>query len=269
MITIIVIPFCVMGALGLVMAVGLGLAARKFAVEVDPRIDLITGVLPGANCGACGFAGCMNYAKAVVEGSVKPVPCPVGGEEVAKQVADIMGIEAQPLPKTVAKVFCEGDLSEKRQKGAYEGVKTCASAALIGGGTIMCSYGCLGFDDCVKVCLFDAMKPRKNLPPEVDEKKCTSCGLCVDACPRHIIRIMPKGMEYVVACSSRDRGKFVKRVCDVGCTACKVCVKKCPEKAITVENNLASINYELCKNKGECFKSCPTKCIQWKNARPS
>jgi electron transport complex protein RnfB len=269
MTVIIIIPFCVMGALGLAMAVGLGLAAMKFAVEVDPRIELVNGVLPGANCGACGFAGCVNYAKAVVEGKAKANVCTAGGETAAKQIADIMGIEAAPIPKAVAKVFCEGDLSEKRQKGAYEGVRTCASAALVGGGTVMCSFGCLGFDDCIRACPWGGIKARENLPPRIDETKCIACGLCVSACPRKLIRILPKGMDYTVACSSHDRGKYVKRVCDVGCTACRACVKKCPEKAITVENNLAVINYELCKNRGECLKACPTKCIQWKNVQPS
>ncbi len=267
--TVILIPLCVMGALGIIMAVGLGVAARKLAVEVDPRIELITGILPGANCGACGFAGCAGYAKAMVEDSTKPSPCPVGGEEIAKQIAGILGIELLPLPKAVARVFCEGDLSEKRQKGIYQGVPTCAAAVLVGGGTVMCSYGCLGLNDCVRVCPFAAIRPRQNLPPRVDPEKCTSCGICIDICPRNLIRLMPRDKEYVVACSSLDRGKYVRRVCDVGCTGCKACVKKCPEKAITVENNLAVINYDLCKNRGECFKVCAPRCILWKNERRS
>ena len=269
MTTLILIPLCVMGVLGLVMAVGLGLAAKKLAVETDPRIELLTEIMPGANCGACGFAGCSAYAKAIVEGGKEPVPCPVGGDETAKKMADILGIEPPVVPKTTAKIFCCGDISEKRQKGNYEGVKTCASATLVAGGTIMCSYGCLGFGDCVRVCQFGAMKERPNLPPEIDEEKCTSCGLCVKACPRNLIKIIPKSAEYVVACSSLDRGKYVKRVCDTGCTGCKLCVKKCPNKAITVENNLAIINYELCKNAGECYKACPQGCIIWKNAQKS
>ncbi|HAX62001.1 MAG TPA: electron transporter RnfB [Elusimicrobia bacterium] len=258
-----IIPLLILGLLGLVLGVGLALASKKFAVKTDPRVDIIAGILPGANCGACGFAGCYNYAKAIVEGVAKPVACPVGGEEVSKKIAEVLGIKISSAPKTVARIHCNGDTSEKRQKGNYDGVKTCASAVLVAGGTTLCNYGCLGFGDCVRACPFDAIKLRENLPPEINEEKCTACGLCVKACPRNLIKLVPKEKRFIIACSSHDKGKVVRQVCDVGCIACGLCVKKCPNKAITIENNLAKIDYTKCQNIGECFRVCPTKCIQW------
>ncbi|MDO8734352.1 MAG: Fe-S cluster domain-containing protein [Elusimicrobiota bacterium] len=262
----IIIPVIVLGLLGLVLGVGLAIASKKFAVKIDPRVDIILGMLPGANCAACGFAGCLGYAKAIIDTGVKPSLCTVGGDESAQKIAELLGVETASQQKMVARIHCGGDISEKRQRGNYDGVKTCVSATLVSGGTVMCSYGCLGFSDCVRACLFDAMKSRENLPPEIDEEKCTFCGLCVKACPRNLIELIPKEKRFLIACSSFDKGKIVRLVCDVGCIACMLCVKKCPchEKVIVVENNLAKINYTTCENAGECFKACPTKCIQWK-----
>ncbi|MBN1383644.1 MAG: Fe-S cluster domain-containing protein [Elusimicrobia bacterium] len=259
-----IIPLLVLGLLGLLMGAGLAIASKRFAVQIDPRIEKITEILPGANCGACGFAGCMAYAKAVVEGTAKPGACPVGGEPVSKEISSILGIEISEQQKLVARVHCGGNTSERRQKGIYEGVKTCLSATLISGGTVSCNYGCIGFGDCVYACPFGAIKFNENLPPEIDEEKCTSCGLCVKACPKNLIKLVPKDKRFIVACSSHDKGRIVKQVCDVGCIGCGLCVKKCPEKAIVLEKSLSKIDYTKCKNTGECFKVCPTKCIQWK-----
>jgi len=262
----IIIPLIVLGILGLVLGIGLGIASKKFAVKTDPRVDIIFGMLPGANCGACGFAGCLGYAKAIVEGVANPALCSVGGEDASKKIAEFLGVKISSRQKLVARIHCGGDISEKRQRGNYNGVKTCVSAMLVSGGTVMCSYGCLGFGDCASVCLFGAIKLREGLPPEIDEEKCTACGLCVKACPRNLIDLIPKDKRFLIACSSHDKGKVVRSVCDVGCIACGLCVKKCPchEKVIVVENNLAKINYTTCENAGECYKACPTKCIQWK-----
>lgn len=267
-----VIPFIILGLLGLLMGIGLAIASKKFAVKTDPRIEKIAEILPGANCGACGFAGCLAYAKSLVEGTDKPWLCPVGGEEASKKIAEILGVEISAKQKLIVRIHCGGDISEKRQKGVYEGVRTCLSASLISGGTIMCSYGCLGFSDCIKVCPFDAIKFRENLPPEIDEEKCTACGLCIKACPRNLIELIPKDKRFIIVCASHDKGKIVKMNCDVGCIGCGLCVKKCPNKAIVLEKNLANsrhsgsakIDYTKCQNIGECFKVCPTKCVQWK-----
>lgn len=262
--SVFIVPLLVLGILGLLLGIGLAIASKKFAVKTDPKVDIVFGILPGANCGACGFAGCLGYAKEIVEGRAKTGLCPVGGEDASKKIAEVLGIEITSRQKLVARIHCGGDISEKRQRGNYNGVKTCLSATLVSGGTVMCSYGCLGFSDCVNVCPFDAIKLRENLPPEIDEEKCTACGLCVKSCPRNLIELTPLEKRFLIACSSHDKGKITRQVCDVGCIACGLCVKKCPEKACTLENNLARIDYIKCKNLGECFKACPTKCIQWK-----
>ncbi|MFH1541384.1 MAG: RnfABCDGE type electron transport complex subunit B [Elusimicrobiota bacterium] len=258
----IIIPVIVLGLLGLALGVGLAIASKKFAVKRDPKIEIIFGILPGANCGVCGFAGCLGYAKAIVENGAKTELCPVCGEEALKKIVEVFGVERNSQQKLVARIHCGGDISEKRQKGDYDGVKTCLSAQLVSGGTIMCNYGCLGFGDCARICPFDAIKLKEKFPPEIDKEKCTACGLCIKTCPRNLIKPVPKEKKFLIACSSRDKGKTVRQVCDIGCTACMLCVKKCQEKACTVENNLSKIDYTKCKNLGECFKACPTKCIQ-------
>ena len=260
---IFIIPVVVLGLLGLILGVGLAVASKKFAVETDPRVELILGALPGANCGACGFAGCRGCANALVEGRAKPNACPAGGEDVVKKIAEILGMDdVGAEQKIVARIHCGGDTSSNKQKGIYDGVKTCLSASLISCGTVLCNYGCLGFGDCARVCPFNAIKVRDGLPPTIDEEKCTACGVCVRSCPKNLIKPTPKEKAFIVACSSKDKGKVVRQVCDVGCIACGLCVKKCPEKAISLENNFAKFDYTKCKNVGECFSACPTKCIQ-------
>ena len=247
------IPLIVLGLLGLLMGIGLAIASKKFAVKTDPQFDKIMEILSGANCGACGFAGCSGYAKAIVERTDKPGLCPVGGEETSKKIAKILGVEVSAKQKLVARIHCAGDISEKRQKGFYEGVKTCLAASQIAGGTVLCNYGCLGFGDCISACPFGAMKFRENLPPEIDEDRCTACGLCVHACPKNLIELIPEDKKFIIACSSHDKSKIVKMNCDVGCIACGLCVKKCPDNAITIKNNLAEIDYTKCVDIGECF----------------
>jgi electron transport complex protein RnfB len=259
--TLLIASIAILGLLGLLMGAGLGFASKKLTVQTDPRIDLVLGILPGANCGACGFPGCFQYAKSIVEDGAVPGLCTVGSGETAQKIADLMGVEGQSVVKRVARIHCGGDFV-KMQKAEYEGVPTCMAASLVAGGTIQCGYGCLGFNDCVKVCIFGAMTSRENLPPVIDSDRCTACGKCVLACPRNLIELIPAEKRTVVACSSRDKGPLVRKVCDVGCVACGLCVKKCPERAIVITDNLARIRYDLCRNAGECVVVCPTKCIQ-------
>ncbi|OGS43507.1 MAG: hypothetical protein A2539_02580 [Elusimicrobia bacterium RIFOXYD2_FULL_34_15] len=166
--------------------------------------------------------------------------------------------------KKVARILCDGDISIIRQKGYYDGIKTCSASFLVTGGTILCDYGCLGFGDCIKECPAGAIKKRENLSPEIDEEKCNACGLCIESCPKNLIKIISKDKRFLVACASNDKEKIVKQVCSVGCTGCGICVSNCTYKAITVEDNLAKIDYDKCQNSGECYRECPTKCIQWK-----
>jgi Na+-translocating ferredoxin:NAD+ oxidoreductase RNF subunit RnfB len=264
-----VTPMFVLGFTGLFLGVGLGIASKKFAVEHDPRIEQIFEYLPKANCGVCGFPGCFNYAKAIVENGAKPDACRIGGATVAGRIGEALGLAInadQTAVKLLARIYCNGSTSPKSQKGIYEGAETCRSAALVLGGTVKCSYGCLGFGDCIVTCPFGAITPREDQPPLIDPEKCTSCGLCVKACPKKLIKLTPRDQQFYVACSSQAKGKAVKEVCSVGCIACGLCSKKCstPE-AVKLEQNLSRIDQQHCLNCGDCYKACPTGSIQWMN----
>jgi electron transport complex protein RnfB len=259
-----------LGILGFLMGIGLGFASKKFAVPVDPRIEALGELLPGVNCGACGFPGCINYAKAIIEDGVALNACTVGGTTFAKKAAEILGVEATTNPehRHIARIHCNGDLSPKRGRGAYEGTATCLAATTVPGGIMMCIYGCLGFGDCIRVCPFGAITPRHNKrgeiihPPEINPEKCTGCGNCVKACPKCLIQLRLPDRPYI-ACSSLAPAKIVRAVCDIGCIACGICVKKCPNASIVVEKNLAWIDDSQCRLAGECVPACPRKCIIW------
>jgi len=257
-----IIPLGVLGLLGLAMGIGLGLASKKFAVQTDSRLAAVIDLLPGANCGACGFPGCSGYARALISGNTKSGLCPASGEETTRKISEILGIEADVSQKKVAVIKCGGDVSSKRHKGVYEGVKTCLASSLVGGGHIMCDYGCLGFGDCVLACPFGAIENKSGKPPEINPEKCTGCGICVKTCPKNLIELIPSNKYYYVACSSKDKAKIVKQVCDSGCIGCGICARKCPNQALSIENNLSKMDYEKCLNAGECLKACPTKCIK-------
>lgn len=255
----IVISIIVLGVVGLVIGIMLGVAGQKFAVEVDPKITAVREVLPGNNCGACGFPGCDGLAAAIAEGRAPVNGCPVGGAAVAEKVSGIMGVSAGASDKQVAFVKCAGDCNKTRQTYDYAGVKSCKMMPFVpAGGPKSCSYGCLGYGDCVEVCQFDAIHIVDGIAV-VDKEKCTSCQACIKACPQHLIELVPyqPRKKYHVACSNKDRGKAVMDACDVGCIACKKCEKVCPVQAVTVEDNVARINYEKCIGCGKCAKDCP------------
>jgi electron transport complex protein RnfB len=247
--------------LGFAFGYVLAYASRRFYVEVDGRVAQIEEVLPGFNCAACGQAGCSAFAEAVVAGKTPPNGCAPGREETARKVAAILGVEVEEKQPTVATVHCGGGLRCK-DKFSYTGVASCAQANLLAGGHKACSYGCLGFGDCVAVCPFDAIHMGEDGIPFVDPKKCTACGLCVKACPKKIIELTPKSKRYHVLCSSKDKAAIVRSVCSVGCIGCGLCVKNCPNQACTLEENLSRINYAKCENIGKCAQVCPTKCIK-------
>lgn len=254
-----------MGGLALVLGAILGVASIRFHIEVDPRVAHVVQVLPGSNCGACGFAGCEAAAEAIVKGEVTYDVCVAGGREVAKRIAGILGVEAEETgaPK-VAVVGCGGGSGKVKTRFLYEGIHKCAAANQLVGGQLACDYGCLGFGDCATDCPFDALHMGKDNLPKVDREKCTACGICIAACPRGIMRLVPVTGDYAVACNSLEKGKFVRKVCEIGCIACKICEKACPidSPAIVVQENLALFNYDTCTNCGTCFDKCPTKCIQ-------
>lgn len=256
--------------LGLLLALVLFLVAKKFKVEEDPRIDEVEKVMPGANCGGCGFAGCRAFAEAAVKSpDLEGIFCPVGGNDVMAKVAGILGFEAKVKAPQVAVIRCNGTCEARPQVNEYDGFPTCAVKAALYTGDTACAYGCLGCGDCVAACQFGAlsMDPATGLPV-VDEEKCTACGACVKACPKRIIELRPKGprgMREVVACMNKDKGPVAKKACANACIGCGLCEKTCTHEAITVEVNLAWIDPVKCKLCRECEAVCPTGAIHGTN----
>jgi Na+-translocating ferredoxin:NAD+ oxidoreductase subunit B len=259
--------------IGIIAAVILYLAAKKFYVHEDPRIDKVEEVLPAANCGGCGYAGCRAFAESIVkDNSLEKKFCPVGGNECMSKVADIMGLTAQQVAPRVAVVRCNGTCEHRPKTSNYDGAKTCAIASLTTGGETGCQYGCLGFADCCVVCNFDAihMNPETGLP-EVDDEKCVACGACVEACPKNLIELrkkMPKDRKIYVSCRNTDKGAIARKSCKVACIACGKCEKECAYGAITIENNLSFIDSDKCKLCRKCVVVCPTKAIIEENFPP-
>lgn len=262
-----------LGAIGLISAIVLFVASKKFAVYEDPRIGEVAEVLPQANCGGCGYPGCAGFAEACVKaGSLEGKLCPVGGQPVMARVAAILGLEAASAEPKVAVVRCNGSCEHRPRTTRYDGVSSCAVANATYGGETDCTFGCLGCGDCVDACQFDAihMNPETGLP-EVDENACTACGACVKACPRRIIELRPKGKNnrrVYVSCVNKDKGAQTRKACSVGCIGCGKCVKVCPFEAITLENNLAYIDPAKCKLCRKCEAECPQGAILAVNFPP-
>jgi len=267
---LIVYAIVALGLIGLIFGLLLAFAARFFAVKTDPRVEAVKEVLPGANCGACGYAGCANFAEAVVSGDADACGCIPGGQDTATEIGEVLGQEICSAVQPVATVFCIGDCFKTADRFIYDGVQDCSVASDFVGGFKVCSYGCLGLGNCVSVCMFDAIKMGEHGLPVVDMEKCTGCGLCANACPRSIIKMLPKGEAgHLVLCNSKDRGKAVSAACKVGCIACKACIKACPEEAIEMVDNLAVINLEKCTDCGECVAKCKPGTIHRRNAIPT
>lgn len=259
----ILIPAIVLGLTGLAMGLFLAFASIKFEVEVDPKIEAISGVLPGANCGGCGFPGCSGYAAAIVEEGAPMSLCAPGGGAVAAKIGEIMGASVDVSgEKVVARVLCQGDNTRTTKIYEFDGeIQTCAAMALYAGGDKSCMYSCLGHGDCEKVCPVNAIKVNERGIAEVDEEKCISCGLCQKACPKKVIAMLPQNKKVTVICSSRDKGAVAKKNCSVACIGCGICAKNCPVEAITVIGNLAKIDPAKCISCGICATKCPTKAI--------
>ncbi|MBR2576879.1 MAG: RnfABCDGE type electron transport complex subunit B [Firmicutes bacterium] len=247
--------------IGILCAVMLSVASKVMAVKEDPLIPLVRECLPGANCGACGYAGCNGYAQALVEDpEMELTKCTPGGENVAKALSQVLGRKAGKMVLMTAVIGCRGDNSKTARKMQYDGIKTCSAANMMFGGTGQCQYGCLGLGDCARGCPHGAIVIRDGLAHVIDEK-CVACGLCTKTCPKGLIYIQPYYEPVRVLCSNHEKGAVVRKECSIGCIACGLCVKNCPVDAIKIENNLAVIDTEECIGCGACRIVCPVKVI--------
>ncbi len=257
----ILIPVLTLGILGLIFGAGLAIASKRFAVQIDPRLDKIHGLLPGANCGACGGAGCFGFAESLLSGKVSIDACRVTEDAVKEQIAKLLGKSLEKKVKRYAVVRCCGG-NKVKNRFLYKGIEDCVAANLVLGGQKECVYGCLGFGSCVLVCPFGAIKMSEEGLPVVDKNKCKACAKCVLICPKKLFSLIPVTQKIVVACSSHDLGKDTRLACQTGCIACRKCEQVCPVKAIQVTDNLASIDYAKCTSCGKCVEVCPVKCIK-------
>lgn len=255
------IPILTMGLIALILSTGLFFAYKKLRVDVDPRLEEIAAILPQANCGACGFAGCQALAEALLAGKAQPNACPVGGQEVANRLAAILGVENVELIKKIARLHCRGNHHAAPFRSHYVGLNSCLAAHLLGGHKL-CTYGCLHLGDCVRACPFQAITMGEDGLPQIDEQKCTGCGKCVEACPRQLIELHPIERNIFVFCRSLDRPAVARKVCKNACIACNICVRACPE-AIIMESNLARIVdwKKIPAEKIAAIEKCPTGAI--------
>ncbi|MBQ4522754.1 MAG: RnfABCDGE type electron transport complex subunit B [Lachnospiraceae bacterium] len=258
----VLIATAVVAVTGIIIGIFLGAAGEKFKVEVNEKELLVREELPGNNCGGCGFAGCDALAKAIAEGNAPVNGCPVGGDAVALKIAKIMGSTVKPGAKPYAFVKCSGNCEKAKEHYKYIGPKDCKAAMNTpGNGPKACSFGCTGFGSCKAVCEFGAIEIVDGIAV-IDKEKCKACGKCVAACPKHLIEIVPGDTPYMVACSSQDKGKEVKEVCQAGCIGCSLCVKNCPAEAIIMQGNVAKIDPDKCVGCRICAEKCPAKVIK-------
>jgi len=256
-----ILPVAALGGLGLVLGLGLAIASKLLAVKIDPNIEKVRDLLPGANCGGCGYPGCDGFAKAVVEGQCELSMCSALSCDNFSKIAKLLGVDATQGEKKVARVLCRGDSENCISQYKYSGISDCRAAAMLAGGPSACSFGCVGLLTCARVCPFDAIYLNEKGLATIDEDICTGCGKCAEACPKGGIAIMPKSHNVYVSCRTTQKGKAVVSVCKAGCIGCSLCEKKCPENAITMVNNLPVIDYEKCTGCGKCVEACPKNTI--------
>ncbi|MCM1528684.1 MAG: RnfABCDGE type electron transport complex subunit B [Alistipes sp.] len=255
------IPALILGGCGILAGILLTVAAKVFYVEVDERVEKIGDALPQANCGACGYAGCADYADAIVNNGAPTNLCRPGGADAAVKIAEILGTAAADVIPMTAVVHCNGDCNATKPQFDFDGVQSCKAVKRFYSGNGMCKYGCIGLGDCAAVCEHDAVKIINGVA-KIIPALCGACGQCADVCPNKLISIKPKSKTVDVLCSSAAPGKATKLSCSNGCIGCRICEKKCPSKAITVTDNHASINYDLCTSCGICAAACPVKAIR-------
>ena len=248
-------------SLGLVCALTLIIASKAMHVPVDERVAQMREHMPGANCGACGYSGCDAYATALVKGNVSMSLCAPGGDKLVEHLASILGTApGESVHKRFAVVHCMGDRDTARNKMEYVGIRTCIAAKQLFGGQGACTFGCIGYGDCTSACLNDAICIENGLA-RIDTRKCNGCGLCVKACPNGVITTQYEPVTVAVMCMNTERGAQLKDKCSSGCIGCTRCVRECPSEAISVNDSLASIDYDRCTGCGKCAEVCVKKCI--------
>ncbi len=260
-IELILIPVGIFAGLGIVFGVVLAVASRVFAVKVDERVEQILEVLPGANCGGCGYSGCAALADAIVKGEAMPNACNACSAAGTKRIGEIMGMEVEASVPVHAHVMCSGNCHTAKYKYVYEGAQDCIAAEKMGGGDKLCPNGCIGLGTCVAACKYDAIHVIDGLAV-VDNAKCIGCGACSNLCPKHIISMIPVSSKYCVECRSVETGAVTRKQCDVGCISCKICEKNCPVGAVTVTDFVATIDQSKCTGCGICATKCPRKIIK-------
>ena len=250
----------ILAVVSLIFTILILLVNKLCVVEEDPKIEQISDKLAGANCGGCGFAGCSDFAKALVEGRADVNGCSATSSDSKKAIASILGVAVEDLGPMVAVIKCLGETDVSKNKFDYVGGKTCQMQNIVAGGPKICSSACLGGGDCSHVCLGHGVTVKNNLST-TDRNACVGCGACVKKCPKHIIELIPRSAKVYVACSSKCKGKEVMNACSKGCIGCGLCAKNCPETAITMVDNLPIIDYKKCLSCGLCADKCPRKCI--------
>ncbi|MDR1786119.1 MAG: 4Fe-4S binding protein [Spirochaetaceae bacterium] len=255
--------FILSAVLALILGFLLGIFKKIFFVPVDEAVAKVRAVLPGANCGACGYAGCDSYAAAVAAGNAPTNACAAGGASVAAAVADAVGKEGGAVEKKAALLACQGGLEFAQAKAEYCGVKSCQGAKIAVNGVKLCPYGCIGFGDCVAVCAFGALSMGSDGLPRIDYAKCVGCGACQRACPQGLFALVSESQKGVIAlCSNRTTNRpTVLKSCKKGCIKCSKCVTSCPEKAIELVNGIPKVDYTKCTSCGTCIAGCPTKVL--------
>ncbi len=259
----ILFAFLIIATLGLLLGLGLAVAAQKFAVEKDLKAEQILEILPGANCGACGYPGCNGYAVGLSKGEAENGLCSPGGPEVSSLVAQILGVEDDGVgEKMVAYVHCRGNNELTQRDYQYEGIEECSAAYMLFGGDSSCKYGCLHLGSCIQVCPTDAISRDEKGNVTVNPDDCIGCRKCTEVCPTGVIQMIPARGSHAVACNSIDRGPVVRKICSVGCIGCMICERKYPESGCKVNDFLAKIDYsESMTQIVEAAEACPTKCI--------
>lgn len=260
--TQIIYAVVIVAGIGLLAGLLLSVLSKLMAVKADEKAQQIEELLPGANCGACGFAGCSAYASALSQGETADTGlCAPGGNETSKKIAGIMGLASADIMPMTAVVCCKGSRDKAETKMIYSGVQSCKLASQLFGGDKSCTYGCLGLGDCARACPYDAILLCDGIAV-VNPSLCKACKVCVNTCPKNLIELMPKGhLTAGVLCKNHDKGAKTKKDCAVGCIGCTKCVKACPNNAITMDNFVARVDNSLCTACGACSEVCPTKAI--------